>query len=79
MLPLAATSNNWSVRKLGPAWRKLHRLAYPVVLLGGVHYVMLAKGFQLEPLVYLSVIVALLLLRLPVSKLIAPFRHADSA
>ncbi len=64
MVPLALTSNNWSVRRLGTGWRKLHRLTYPAVLLGGVHYVMLAKGFQIEPLVYLSVIVMLLALRL---------------
>ncbi len=79
LLPLAVTSNNWSVRKLGPAWRKLHRLVYPAVLLGAIHYVMLAKGFQLEPLVYLSAIIVLLLLRLPVAKLFASFRQAGSA
>lgn len=63
MLPLALTSNNRSVRALGPGWRKLHRLTYVAVLLGGVHYVMLVKGFQIEPLVYLGVILALLALR----------------
>ena len=51
MLPLGITSNNWSVRKLGPTWRKLHKLTYAVAILGAVHFVMLAKGFQLEPLV----------------------------
>lgn len=65
LIPLAATSNNWSVRKLGPRWRSLHKLTYAAVLLGGVHYVMLVKGFQLEPWVYLATIVALLALRLP--------------
>ncbi|MBY6117429.1 protein-methionine-sulfoxide reductase heme-binding subunit MsrQ [Mameliella alba] len=64
MLPLAATSNNWSVRRLGPRWRKLHRLTYPAVLLGGVHYLMLVKGFQIEPLIYLAVILGLLALRI---------------
>ena len=65
MLPLALTSNNWSVRKLGPKWRQLHKLTYLAVLLGGLHFIMLVKGFQLEPLVYMAVIVGLLLLRLP--------------
>lgn len=64
MVPLAITSNHWSVRRLGPRWRKLHRLTYPAVILGGVHYVMLAKGFQIEPLLYLGVILALLAARL---------------
>lgn len=65
MIPLAVTSNNLSIRKLGPvAWRKLHRLMYPAALLGGMHYVMLAKTWQVEPVVYLTMIVGLLCLRL---------------
>ncbi|MDA7966730.1 protein-methionine-sulfoxide reductase heme-binding subunit MsrQ [Ruegeria sp.] len=79
MLPLAVTSNNWSVRRLGPSWRKLHKLVYPVALLGGLHYVMLAKGFQIEPLIYLAVIIGLLALRLPISNPFARTRQADSA
>lgn len=64
MLPLAITSNNWSVRKLGaPRWRSLHKLTYPVAILGGVHFVMLVKGWQVEPLWYLGVIVILIALR----------------
>ena len=63
MLPLALTSNNLSVRRLGPRWRKLHKLTYAVVLLGAVHFVMLVKGIQLEPLIYLAVILGLLALR----------------
>ncbi|MDC0738042.1 protein-methionine-sulfoxide reductase heme-binding subunit MsrQ [Cognatishimia sp. SS12] len=63
MLPLALTSNNLSLRKLGPHWRRLHRLTYVVAILGGLHFVMLVKGFQLTPLIYLGVILALLALR----------------
>lgn len=63
MIPLAVTSNNWSVRKLGPRWRKLHKLTYAACLLGGLHFVWLVKGFQLEPLMYLGVILGLLALR----------------
>ena len=65
MLPLALTSNNWSLRKLGPVrWRQLHKLTYIVVPLGAVHFVMVVKGWQLEPVYYLSAILALLALRL---------------
>ncbi|WP_170399980.1 protein-methionine-sulfoxide reductase heme-binding subunit MsrQ [Ruegeria arenilitoris] len=78
MLPLAVTSNNLSVRKLGPRWRSLQRLVFPAAILGGLHYVMLAKGFQIEPLVYLSAIVGLLLLRLPISGVLTRSRQADS-
>ena len=79
LLPLAITSNNWSVRRLGPRWRKLHRLVYPAAILGSLHYVMLAKGFQIEPLVYLAIILGLLVLRLPVTTFLIRFRQADSA
>lgn len=64
MMPLAVTSNNFSVRHLGRRWRRLHLLTYPAALLGGGHYVMLAKGFQIEPLIYLALILALLSSRL---------------
>lgn len=65
MIPLALTSNNWAVRRLGPAWRQLHKLTYAVVLLGALHFVMLSKGFQLEPMLYMGAILLLLALRLP--------------
>ena len=63
LLPLALTSNAWSVRRLGQGWHRLHKLAYVAGVLGGLHYVMLAKGFQPEPLMYMAVILALLALR----------------
>ncbi|GAA6194557.1 protein-methionine-sulfoxide reductase heme-binding subunit MsrQ [Pseudophaeobacter arcticus] len=64
MVPLALTSNDASVKRLGRKWKRLHLLTYPAAFLGGLHYVMLAKGFQIEPLIYLTVIVVLLALRL---------------
>ncbi len=64
MIPLAVTSNNWSVRRLGPVWRRLHRLTYAVAVLGAVHFIWLSKGFQIEPLIYLAVILGLIGLRL---------------
>ncbi len=63
MCPLALTSNDLSVRRLGPRWRVLHRLTYAVAILAAVHFIWLSKGFQIEPLVYLGVILALLALR----------------
>ena len=65
LLPLAVTSNNWSVRKLGSMWRKLHRLVYGAVILSVVHYIMVQKVWELEPLMYLAAILGLLALRLP--------------
>lgn len=73
LLPLAVTSNNWSIRKMGARWRTVHKLVYPAVLLAGLHMVMQAKGFQLEPLVYLAAIAFLVAMRwMPLSS----FRQA---
>lgn len=66
MIPLALTSNNWSVRRLGALrWRRLHQLTYFVVLGGAVHYLWLykAKALVSEPMLYLAVILLLLILR----------------
>ncbi len=69
LMPLALTSNNWSVRRLGAAaWRKLHWLTYPVAVLGGLHYVWLVKGWQVTPLTYLAIILVLLATRLRVPR-----------
>jgi len=40
MIPLALTSNNTMVRRLGQRWRQVHWLTYVVAVLGGVHFVM---------------------------------------
>lgn len=65
MIPLAMTSNNLSLRKMGgAAWRKLHKLTYPIAVLGAVHYLWLVKGFQIEPIIYLVIILALLAVRI---------------
>jgi len=70
MLPLAVTSNNISIRKLGPkGWKRLHRLTYGAAVLGAVHFVMLTKTWETEPIVYLGLVVALVAWRLPWAKL----------
>lgn len=64
LVPLALTSNDWAVRRLGPVrWRRLHRLTYLAALAGGVHYLWLVKAWPLEPFLYLGAILALLGLR----------------
>ena len=64
LIPLAVTSNSLSVRKLGAAtWRKMHKLTYPAAILGAIHYLWLVKGFQLEPIIYLLVILGLVAVR----------------
>ena len=64
LLPLAITSNNASVRKLGGAkWQKLHKLVYPAALLGAIHYVLLKKTWEVEPIIYFLIIAILVALR----------------
>lgn len=60
MLPLAATSTNAMVKRLGRNWKRLHRLAYLIPVLGVLHYYWLVKADVRAPLVY-GVLVAVLL------------------
>jgi len=61
LVPLAVTSTNWALRKLGPMrWRRLHRLTYLIVPLGVVHYYMLVKADHQPPLIYGAIVAALL-------------------
>lgn len=65
LVPLAVTSTDGWVRRMGAAaWRRLHRLAYPAVLLGAVHFVMVGKVWTGESLIHLAVVAGLLALRL---------------
>ena len=63
LIPLAITSNNASIRKLGSKWRTLHMLVYPAVTLGVVHYLMQMKVVSNEGWIWLAVLVGLLALR----------------
>jgi len=60
MLPLAATSSNGMIRRLGGrAWQRLHRVVYPVGVLGVAHYWWLVKKDITEPVIYALVLGAL--------------------
>jgi methionine sulfoxide reductase heme-binding subunit len=64
LVPLAVTSTNGWVRRLGfLAWRRLHRLAYVATILAVVHFVWRVKKDLSEPLAYGAVLAALLLVR----------------
>lgn len=65
LVPLAATSSNAMMRRLGRRWRQLHRLIYLIALLGVIHYLWLVKKDLTEPLIYGAVLVLLMALRLP--------------
>lgn len=65
LLPLAITSTQGWQRRLKRRWKQLHRLVYPAVVLGGLHFLWLVKSDHREPLLYLGIAAALLLWRLP--------------
>ncbi len=65
LLPLAATSSQYMMRRLGRNWQRLHRLVYLIALLGVLHYLWLVKKDITQPLVYGAVLLVLLALRLP--------------
>ena len=61
LVPLALTSNNASIRRLGSeAWNRLHKLVYVAAAGGALHYVLLVKSWPLEPLVYATIVTGLL-------------------
>jgi len=65
LVPLAATSTDGSVRRLGArAWRRLHWLAYPAAGLAYLHFVMAGRFTRAEILIDGLVLAALLTLRL---------------
>ncbi len=62
--PLALTSTNAMVRRLGRNWQRLHRLVYVIAVLGVVHYWWLVKRDLTEPVLFSLVLALLLGLRL---------------
>lgn len=60
LVPLAVTSNNLSIRKLGPkTWQAIHRLTYLAAIAGAIHFLWLVKAWPVEPILYLSAVVLL--------------------
>jgi sulfoxide reductase heme-binding subunit YedZ len=65
MVPLAATSTNAMIKRLGgKQWRRLHRTSYAVAVGGVVHYYLLVKADTRVPVAFGVVIGALLGYRL---------------
>lgn len=65
LLPLAVTSTDAMIRRLGGArWRMLHRLAYPAGVLAVIHYFLMIKAGYQQPMVYAAILAALLGVRL---------------
>ncbi len=70
LLPLAATSTTWAIRKLGgKRWNRLHKLVYFAAVSGIVHYWWQVKPGVLSPM-RLTIVLFVLFLARPVLKLV---------
>jgi len=70
LVPLAVTSNQFMIRRLGKKWKSLHQLVYLILLLGVLHFLWLVKADYLEPGIYAIIAVILLVHRLgPIRRL----------
>jgi sulfoxide reductase heme-binding subunit YedZ len=64
LVPLAATSTNNMIKRLGgKRWNKLHKLAYVAGAGGALHYWMLVKSDTSQPLLFIAALSLLLLYR----------------
>jgi sulfoxide reductase heme-binding subunit YedZ len=60
LVPLAVTSTNGMMRRLKKRWTTLHRLIYPIAVLGVWHYWWQVKKDIRQPLVYVTILAVLL-------------------
>jgi sulfoxide reductase heme-binding subunit YedZ len=61
LLPLAATSFNWAIRKMGgKRWRRLHQLVYVAAVCGIIHYWWQVKPGVLSPMTNTIILAGLL-------------------
>ena len=66
LVPLALTSANWAIRKLGGKnWNRLHKLVYAAAICGAIHYWWQVKPGVLSPL-RLTLVLAVLLAARPI-------------
>ena len=78
LIPLALTSNNWSIRSLGPRWVKLHRLVYIIAAAGALHFAMAVKVAGPEQLTYI-LLVALLVIWRPIRPRFNRWKRGNAA
>lgn len=75
MLPLAITSNKWSMRKLGKRWKSLHRWVYLSAILAIVHYILQARNDYNWPFALAGILTFFFIIRIePVKNRIVAFR-----
>jgi len=63
-VPLAITSTKAMMKRLGGRWKLLHKLVYLIGILAVLHFLWLVKKDHTEPLIYASVFLSLIALRI---------------
>jgi len=63
LIPLAITSTNKMMKRLGNRWKQLHQLVYVIAVLGVLHYLWLVKADILQPVIHAVVLLILLGIR----------------
>lgn len=71
LIPLAVTSTNKMMKRLGKRWKQLHQLVYVIAVLGILHYLWLVKADVLQPVIHATILLILLSIR-------AWYQRADS-
>jgi sulfoxide reductase heme-binding subunit YedZ len=65
MIPLAVTSTNKMIRRIGgKRWSSLHKLTYAVAVLGVIHFWMIVKSDVFYPAIFATAVAGLLGFRL---------------
>jgi len=64
LIPLGVTSTNGWRRRLGRKWNTLHKLIYPIAILGCWHFWWQVKQDVTEPVIYVAILTVLLGVRL---------------
>jgi sulfoxide reductase heme-binding subunit YedZ len=63
LIPLAVTSTNSMMKRLGRRWKSLHQLIYVIAVLAVLHFLWLVKADNFEPLVYAFILLGLYMIR----------------
>ena len=63
LIPLAITSTNKMMKRMGKSWKQLHQLVYVIAVLGILHYLWLVKADVLQPVIHAIILLLLLGIR----------------
>lgn len=63
LIPLAVTSTNKMMKRLGRNWKRLHQLVYVAAVCGILHYLWLVKADIQQPMIYAIILLVLFAVR----------------